>query len=184
MLIFPRLSSRSSISHTIRMYDMPTMRIRRDWPGESRLGRLAMDLASSVSVPLSAVPPEISRLVLESLIAPVASRNSTVRRSQVSSPTEPEKSTLRGRNTIGQTPYVYASSNRRMRKPCGVYGGNSANRQQPNSCAGFTNRHTCYRLVTGRPFSAPNSRVRPASGPPWFLMSASRPAKEHAVAFA
>ena len=47
---------------------MPTMRIRRDWPGESRLGRLAMDLASSVSVPLSAVPPEISRLVLESLM--------------------------------------------------------------------------------------------------------------------
>jgi hypothetical protein len=27
-----------------------------------------MDLASSVSVPLSAVPPEISRLVLESLM--------------------------------------------------------------------------------------------------------------------
>jgi len=47
---------------------MPTMRIRRYWPGESRLGRLAMDLASSVSVPLSAVPPEISRLVLESLM--------------------------------------------------------------------------------------------------------------------
>ena len=47
---------------------MPTMRIRRDWRGESRLGRLAMDLASSVSVPLSAVPPEISRLVLESLM--------------------------------------------------------------------------------------------------------------------
>jgi hypothetical protein len=35
----------------------------------SRLGRLAMDIASSVSVPLSAVPPEISRLVLESLIS-------------------------------------------------------------------------------------------------------------------
>src|SRR5207247_3827586 len=52
MLIFPRLLSRSSISHTIRTYDMPTMRIRRDWPGESRLGQLAMDLASSVSVPL------------------------------------------------------------------------------------------------------------------------------------
>ncbi len=33
---------------------MPTVRIRWDWPGESRLGRLAMDLASSVSVPLSA----------------------------------------------------------------------------------------------------------------------------------
>src|SRR5205814_2682906 len=68
MLIIPRLLSRSSISHTIRMYDMPTMRIRRDWPGEYRLGRLAMDLASSVSVPLSAVPTEISRLVLESLM--------------------------------------------------------------------------------------------------------------------
>ena len=52
----------------IAVVDMPTMRIRRYWPGESRLGRLAMDLASSVSVPLSAVPPEISRLVLESLM--------------------------------------------------------------------------------------------------------------------
>src|SRR5712691_4977496 len=69
MLILPRLSSRLSISRTIRMYDMPTVRIRWDWPGESRLGRLAMDIASSVSVPLSAVPPEISRLVLESLIS-------------------------------------------------------------------------------------------------------------------
>ena len=47
---------------------MPTVWIRRDWPGESRLGRLAMDLASSVTVPLSAVPPEISRLVLESVM--------------------------------------------------------------------------------------------------------------------
>jgi len=73
-----RLSSRSSISRTIRMYDMPTMRIRRDWPGEFRLGRLAMDLASSVSVPLSAVPPEISRLVLESLMPPAPSLHRTV----------------------------------------------------------------------------------------------------------
>src|SRR5206468_7301214 len=68
---------------TIRMYDMPTMRIRRYWPGESRLGRLAMDLASSVSVPLSAVPPEISRLVLESLMPPAPSRRSTVGRRSV-----------------------------------------------------------------------------------------------------
>jgi hypothetical protein len=56
---------------------MPTMRIRRDWPGESRLGRLAMDLASSVSVSLSAVPLQISRLVLESLILPAPSLQST-----------------------------------------------------------------------------------------------------------
>ena len=62
---------------------MPTMRIRRYWPGESRLGRLAMDLASSVSVPLSAVPPEISRLVLESLMPPAPSRRSTVGRRSV-----------------------------------------------------------------------------------------------------
>src|SRR5205823_8230006 len=83
IIIFPRLSLRSSISRTIRMYDMPTMRIRRYWPGESRLGRLAMDLASSVSVPLSAVPPEISRLVLESLMPPAPSRRSTVGRRSV-----------------------------------------------------------------------------------------------------
>ncbi len=62
---------------------MPTMRIRRYWPSESRLGRLAMDLASSVSVPLSAVPPEISRLVLESLMPPAPSRRSTVGRRSV-----------------------------------------------------------------------------------------------------
>src|SRR5262245_55777131 len=68
-LVFPRLSLQSSISHTIWMYDMPRVRIRTDWPGESRLGRLAMDLASPVSVPLSAVSLQISRLVLESLKA-------------------------------------------------------------------------------------------------------------------
>ena len=67
----------------IAVVDMPTMRIRRYWPGESRLGRLAMDLASSVSVPLSAVPPEISRLVLESLMPPAPSRRSTVGRRSV-----------------------------------------------------------------------------------------------------
>src|SRR5947208_9547388 len=83
ILIFPHLLLRSSISRTIRMYDMPTMRIRRYWPSESRLGRLAMDLASSVSVPLSAVPPEISRLVLESLMPPAPSRRSTVGRRSV-----------------------------------------------------------------------------------------------------
>ena len=67
----------------IAVVDMPTMRIRRYWPGESRLGRLAMDFASSVSVPLSAVPPEISRLVLESLMPPAPSRRSTVGRRSV-----------------------------------------------------------------------------------------------------
>src|SRR6267142_6018008 len=49
MLIVPRLSSRLSISHTIRMYDMPTVRIRWDWPGESRLGGLAMALAQAAT---------------------------------------------------------------------------------------------------------------------------------------
>ena len=52
------------------------MRIWKDWPGESRLGQPAMDLASSVPVPLSAVSLEISRLVLESLKASVPSQRS------------------------------------------------------------------------------------------------------------
>ena len=58
-----------SISHTIRMYDMSAVRIRWSWPGESRLGRLAMDFASSVSIPLSPLPRQISGLVLEGMNA-------------------------------------------------------------------------------------------------------------------
>src|SRR5437870_7522545 len=48
--------------------DMPAVRIRWGSSRESRLGRLAMDVASSVSLPLPPLPLQISGLVLESVM--------------------------------------------------------------------------------------------------------------------
>ncbi len=55
-----------TISYTIR-HDMPELRIWWYWQSEPRLGRPALDVASSCPVPLPPVPSEISRLVLESM---------------------------------------------------------------------------------------------------------------------
>src|SRR2546426_2062437 len=55
-----------TISRTIR-HDMPKLRIWWYWQSEPRLGRPALDVASSRPVPLPPVPSEISRLVLESM---------------------------------------------------------------------------------------------------------------------
>lgn len=46
---------------------MPELRIWWYWQSEPRLGRPALDVASSCPVPLPPVPSEISRLVLESM---------------------------------------------------------------------------------------------------------------------
>ena len=46
---------------------MPELRIWWHWQSEPRLGRPALDLASSRPLPLPPVPCEISRLVLESV---------------------------------------------------------------------------------------------------------------------
>ncbi len=58
----------SQLSRTMKMYDLSTMRIWWYWSGESRLVRLTLDPASSVSAPVSTLPSEISRLVLESVM--------------------------------------------------------------------------------------------------------------------